>query len=85
MVNRSARCAATILTACVIQSGEGKNPTKPVCILCNGTTFYKGYKIKSRVDAYLEEVLVKQRNLHYEIIERENDITLGTAIAGLIS
>ena len=85
MVDRSARCAATILTACVIQSGEGKNPTKPVCILCNGTTFYKGYKIKSRVDAYLEEVLVKQRNLHYEIIERENDITLGTAIAGLIS
>ncbi len=84
VVERSARCAAAILCACVIQSGQGKHAAKPVCILCNGTTFYKTYKVKSRVEGYLDELLVNQRGLYYEIISRENDITLGAAIGGLI-
>lgn len=84
IVERSARHAAAILTACVIQSGEGKIATKPVCILCNGTTFYKTYMLKDRVVAYLDETLTKQRGLSWRIVEVENDITLGTAISGLI-
>lgn len=84
MVERSARHAAAILTAAVIQSGEGKVSTKPVCILCNGTTFYKTYMIRDRVSAYLDEVLTKQRGLFWRMISLEDDITLGTAIAGLI-
>ena len=37
-----------------------------------------------RVHGYLEEALTKERDLYWEIISRENDITLGAAIAGLI-
>ncbi len=84
VVDRAARLSTAILAACVIKSGKGKDITKPVCILCNGTTFYKTYKIFQRVEGYMEEVLVRQRGLSYEIISREDDITLGTAIAGLI-
>ncbi|MFA6936964.1 MAG: hexokinase [Treponema sp.] len=84
VVERSARCAAVILSACVIQSGEGRNASKPVCILCNGTTFYKTHKVNERVAGYLDEILIRQKNLYYEIIKRDNDITLGAAIAGLI-
>ena len=40
---------AAILAACVIQSGEGKCADRPVCILCDGTTFYKTNKIFERV------------------------------------
>ena len=68
-----------------LKSGEGKDATKPVCMLCNGSTFFKLYKVQSRVKAYLEDVLVNQRGIYYDIIERENDITLGTAIGGLIT
>ena len=68
----------------VIQSGEGRNASRPVCILCDGTTFYKTHKIFERVAGYLDEVLIRQRGLYYEIISRANDITLGAAIAGLI-
>lgn len=84
VVERSARSAAAILTAAVIQSGEGDRPSKPVCILCNGTTFYKTYMIRTRVLGLLDELLTRQRSLYWEVIERDNDITLGTAIAGLL-
>lgn len=85
VAERSARCAAAILAACVIQSGAGTNASRPVCILCDGTTFYKTHKIHDRVTGYLDDVLIKQRGLNYEIISRDNDITLGAAIAGLIT
>ncbi len=84
LVERCARMASSILAACVIKSGEGKNASKPVCILCNGTSFFKTFKVKERVLGYLEEVLIKKRGLYFEIISRDNDITLGTAIGGLI-
>lgn len=84
IVERSARCAAAILAAAVIQSGEGKVAAKPVGILCNGSTFYKTHMIYERVSAYLEQVLTVEKGLYWEILTVEDDITLGTAIAGLI-
>lgn len=84
VVERSARYAAAILVAAVIQSEEGKNASKPVCILCNGSTFYKTHMIYKRVCAYLEQFLTVERGRYWEIISLENDITFGTAIAGLI-
>lgn len=84
LVERSARRAAAILIACSMQSGEGKNASSPICILCNGTTFHKTYKIRARVMGYLEELLTVQRSLYWEVVWQDNDITLGTAIAGLI-
>ena len=84
IVERSARCSAAILTACAIQTGEGKNAAKPISILCNGTTFYKTWMVRERTAAYLDEVLTNKLGIHWEIVSAENDITLGTAIAGLI-
>ncbi|MEE1165851.1 MAG: hexokinase [Treponema sp.] len=81
---RSARSAAAILVACVIQSGEGKSCVKPVSILCNGSTFWKTHMIFQRVNSYLEECLTIQRGLYWKIVSVEDDITLGTAIGGLI-
>lgn len=37
-----------------------------------------------RVNAYLDDVLTVQRGLYWKIVSVDNDITLGTAIAGLI-
>lgn len=84
LAERSARCAAAILTAAVVQTGEGKNPSKPVCINCDGSTFWLTYKIASRVQGYLDDVLTRQKGLYWNIVCLDNDITIGTAIAGLI-
>ena len=40
--------------------------------------------INNRVHAYLDEILTEQKGLYWEIVSVEDDITLGTAIAGLI-
>lgn len=84
IVERSARYSAAILSACAIQTGEGKNAAKPISILCNGSTFYKTHMIKERVCAYLEELLTNKLGIYWEIVSCDNDITLGAAISGLI-
>lgn len=83
IVERSARLTAAIIAACVIKSGQGTSPARPVCVLCNGTTFYKTHNLQSRLRGYLNTVLTEQRHLYFEIVSVENDITLGTAIAAL--
>lgn len=84
VAERSARCSAAILTACAIQTGAGQNAANPICILCNGTTFYKTWMVRERTAAYLDELLTSKLGIHWEIVSADNDITLGTAIAGLI-
>ncbi|MCR5725080.1 MAG: hexokinase [Treponema sp.] len=83
LVDRSAWYAANILTACAVQSGEGKDASRPICMLCNGTTFFKTHHLRSRAEGYLEELLWRERGIFYEIVSKDDDITLGTAIAGL--
>ncbi|MCR5436874.1 MAG: hexokinase [Treponema sp.] len=84
IVERSARYSAAILTACAIQTGSKNNPVNPVCILCNGTTFHKTYMVKERVLGYLDEILTRQLGIYWKTVSCDNDITLGTAISGLI-
>ena len=84
IVERSARYAAAILTACAIQTGKGKNAAKPICMLCDGTTFFKTHMVKERVHGYLDEVLTKELGIFWRITSCDNDITLGAAISGLI-
>ena len=81
---RSAGYGAAILIACALQTGMGKSAAKPVCILCNGTTFFKTPLIRERVYAHLDEILTRQSGIYWKVVSCENDITLGTAISGLI-
>lgn len=83
VINRAALFAACIVAAAVIKSGEGKSPESPVAILCNGTTFYKAYRLRERFLEYLTKALTIDRKLYFQTIEIENDITLGTAAAAL--
>ena len=80
LVDRMAKLAAVTLAACLIQCGEGKNPQEPVCVACNGSTFFKTYKVIGRTKEYLSKLL-EGKNLFYEMLEGEVDITRGTAMA----
>lgn len=84
LVNRCAKNAAAIISANVIMTGQGKSILHPVGILCNGTTFYKTHSLKSRIEEYIRNSLSSERGIYYELLSLENDITLGTAVAGLI-
>ena len=81
IVERSARLASAIIAASVIKSGKGTSAALPVGIVCDGTTFYKTHNLQYRLRGYLNEVLIAQRHLYFEILTIDNDITLGTAVA----
>ena len=83
MVTRSAKLTAINLSSVVLKSGKGQNPDCPVCIVAEGTTFYKLKDFKSKVEKFLNEYLIKQKKRYYEIICVENATLIGAAIAGL--
>lgn len=84
LIDRAAKNGAAILCACARMSGEGKDCLHPIGMLCNGTTFYKTNRLYERIFSYLEDTLTKQNGIHYEILTVDDDITLGTAVAGLV-
>lgn len=83
-VERSARLAAANIACVIIKSKKGKNPVKPVCVVCEGTTFLKTHNLRERVTGYLNKVLTEERGIWYEIVTMDNAVTLGSAVAGLI-
>lgn len=83
LTDRAARLTAINLSSIVLKTGKGKDPTKPVCIVAEGTTFYKFKSLKSRVECYLREYLQDTRGLYTEIVHIDNSTLLGAAIAGL--
>lgn len=83
-VERSARLAAANIASVIIKSGMGNNPVRPVCVVCEGTTFLKTHNLRDRVTGYLNTVLTENRGIWYEIVTMDNAVTLGSAVAGLI-
>jgi hexokinase len=84
VIDRSARLAAALIAAAVIKSGKGTSAAKPVCINCDGTTFYKTHNLNARIRGHLDTVLTQERHLYFEIVSIENDITLGSAVAAAV-
>ena len=83
IVERAAKLTAINLSSVVLKSGKGSDPNRPVCIVAEGTTFYKVHNLKSRVEFYLNQYLKEQKERFYEIIGVENATLIGAAIAGL--
>ncbi len=84
MMERAARLAAVNLASVVIKTGKGADPSLPVCITAEGTTFYKSKFVRSKLEAYLKGYLNDKKNLYYEFVKVENATLIGTAIAGLM-
>lgn len=83
IVERAAKLTAINLSSAAIKSGKGRDPNRPVCIVAEGTTFYKLHNLKSQVEHYLDLYLKEQKGIHYEIVSVENATLIGAAIAGL--
>ncbi len=83
MITRSAKLTAINLSSVVLKSGKGKDPQKPVCIVAEGTTFFRLKDFQSKVEAFLTNYLVSQKGRFYEIVSVENATLIGAAIAGL--
>lgn len=83
MIERAAKLTAVNLSATAIRCGYGKDPTRPICIVAEGTTFYHMKTLKSRVEFYLKQYLENKRGIYTETIHIDNATLVGAAIAGL--
>jgi hexokinase len=83
LVERAAKLTAINLSSVALKSGKGHNPCRPVCLVAEGTTFYRLKSLRQKVEYYLKQYLVEKKRVHYEIVNVENATLIGAAIAGL--
>lgn len=83
LTERAAKLSAVNLAAMAVKSGRGTDPTRPICIVAEGTTFYKMKAVQSRVAYYLKHNLENKKGIFTEIVHVDNATLIGAAIAGL--
>jgi len=82
---RASVLAAVNIAAAIIKSGCGNDPSRPVCVNVDGSTYYRTLTIdfEERVKSELRE-LMDARGLHYELVKVDDSPVIGAAIAGLM-
>ena len=84
---RAAVLTAIHLAAFCIKTGEGADASAPIAINADGSTYYKTSAIlfADTVKKELDDMLVRRRNIHYEITPKVEDAPMvGAAIAALL-
>lgn len=84
LIERAAKLTASQLAAVVLKTGKGDDPTFPVCIAADGTTYYKTRNLKFRTEFYLKGYLENTKNRYVEFCHLDDAPLIGAAVAGLI-
>lgn len=79
---RTAKLTAINISAAVLKSGAGADPTRPVCVNIDGSTYYKSVGFKDMVETYLEQIL-GGRGISYELMRVDEAPLIGAAVGGL--
>ena len=82
---RAAILATIVLASSILKSGKGKNPLNPVCIVAEGSSYYKMKNFQVKVCNYIGEVLSERGNYYFEINRVDKAVMLGAAVAALTS
>jgi len=80
IISRSANLTAETICAAALSSDKEKEGA-PLCISCNGSTFWKTPMLKEMAEKRLKSLL----SADFEIIQIEDDITKGSFAAAFIS
>jgi hexokinase len=96
LIERAAVLSSIILAASAIKEDAGYNPCAPICMVADGSSFYKMKNFKTRVEYYLNKILSKHHlitdtessghpdEIYYEIHAVEEAILKGAAAAALV-
>ena len=82
MVERAAVLTAIALSSSIIKTDTGYDPCSPVCIVAEGSSFYKMKNFGPRIDYYMKKALSAKDLYHFEIKRVEDAVMVGAAVAG---
>jgi hexokinase len=82
VIERAALLAAVNVAAAVLRSGAGLSSRHPVCINIDGSTYYKTFGLRSRMERHLQDLL-GGRGVHFQPVRIPDSPLIGAAVAGL--
>jgi hexokinase len=82
VIRRAALLVAINVGAPAIKTGAGTSPLHPICVVMDGSTYYKTNNLKSQTEAFLRDIL-NTRGIFFDTIEVDKAPTIGSAVAGL--
>lgn len=85
IIERAARLVVINLASIILKTEKGKNPCLPVCIVAEGTTFYKSVLFRDKMNHYVKTYMNDEKGIYCDFIKAENTTLVGTALAGLLN
>ena len=83
-VERSARLVCANLGGILLQTGAGTHIHRPVCIVAEGSTFYKGHLFRGKLERLCAQYLTGALGRHYAFRQVADANLIGTAAAALL-
>ena len=84
ILERAAKLAAVNLSATILKGESGQDPSCPVAICADGTTFFKSKDLMFRTRYYIKQYLQDQKGRYVEFIHNEDAPIIGAAVAALL-
>ena len=84
VIERAALLVCANLAGILLQTGKGRHIHRPVCIVAEGSTFYKGHLFRGKVERLCANYITGRLGLHYAFRQVADANLLGTAAAALL-
>ena len=85
VIERAAKLAAVNLAATILKGESGQDPSFPVAICADGTTFYKSKDLMFRTRYYLKQYLQDEKGRYIEFLHNDDAPIIGAAAAALLN
>ena len=85
VIERAAKLAAVNLSATILKGEAGTDPTCPVAVCADGTTFFKTKDLMFRTRYYLKQYLESRHNRYIEFLHHDDAPIIGAAVAALLN
>lgn len=83
LYERSAKLSAATVAAVIEKTGRGLSPDRPVCVVAEGSTFYKLYTFRDKFEYFLQSQYLKKQKRCCRVISVENAAIIGASLAAL--
>lgn len=82
---RVARLMTVNIGGILLKTGKGQDPTRPVCIIAEGTVFHSSSEFRRKLDYHIKKEIEEKYGHYCEFVGFDDATLIGTAVAGLMN